>query len=366
LGRGYLTLKILRRDVKHGRITLIPEVLDDLWILYNVISRGDEVYAKTTREVRFGERYDRPEKGKRISVYMGIRVERVGWDRTLNRLRVHGIICDAPEKVGALGSHHTINVTLNKPLTIIKRRWPKYQLERIEKATRFGISPLIIVSIDDEGYCIAILREFGIDVKVEERVNLPSKREAEMRTSALKGFFNSALRALRSIWEAERNSIVLLGLGFIKKDFLEYLREKAPDLARSIIDVKSVNSSGLAGINEALRSGILKRALRHLRISEETDAVEDVLTRIGKGRGDVTYGFEEVKRVVELGAVERLLLTDRMIREAPEEERLKLEELMRRVEETGGRVIIVSTEHEAGVKLSSLGGIAALLRFPIE
>ncbi|OYT46117.1 hypothetical protein B6U84_00930 [Candidatus Bathyarchaeota archaeon ex4484_40] len=88
-------MKILRRDLKHGKITVLPQVLDDLWVLYNVISKDDLVYAKTRREVRFGERYDRPEKGKRISVLLGLKVEKVLWDRVLNRLRVHGIVSEA-------------------------------------------------------------------------------------------------------------------------------------------------------------------------------------------------------------------------------------------------------------------------------
>jgi len=67
-----------------------------------------------------------------------------------------------------------------------------------------------------------------------------------------------------------------------------------------------------------------------------------------------------------LGAIEKLVLTDVQLREAPDEERQVLEKLMREVENKRGRVIIISTEHEAGVKLNSLGGIAALLRFPIS
>ncbi|MFQ6077068.1 MAG: hypothetical protein ACE5Z5_13225 [Candidatus Bathyarchaeia archaeon] len=42
-----------------------------------------------------------------------------------------------------------------------------------------------------------------------------------------------------------------------------------------------------------------------------------------------------------------------------------MEKLMKEVEEKGGRITIVSTEHEAGTKLLSLGGVAALLRFPV-
>ena len=38
---------------------------------------------------------------------------------------------------------------------------------------------------------------------------------------------------------------------------------------------------------------------------------------------------------------------------------------MREVEKRNANVTVISTEHEAGAKLLSLGGIAALLRFPI-
>jgi protein pelota len=38
---------------------------------------------------------------------------------------------------------------------------------------------------------------------------------------------------------------------------------------------------------------------------------------------------------------------------------------MREVEAKGGKVVVVSAEHEAGEKLLALGGIAALLRYPV-
>jgi len=143
------------------------------------------------------------------------------------------------------------------------------------------------------------------------------------------------------------------------------VRDKAPEIAKSIIDVKSVNNSGLAGIKEALRSGILVKALEHVRIVEETKAVEEILERLGKNQ-PVAYGLEEVKLANSYGAIEKLVLIDIRLREATDEERLELENLMKEVEEKGGKIIIISAEHEAGEKLASIGGIAAILRFPIQ
>jgi protein pelota len=357
-------MRILRRDVKHGTVAVLPEVLDDFWVLYNVIQKSDRVYARTTREVRYGDRYDRPEKGKRISVYLGISADTVLWDRYLNRLRVHGIICEAPKDVGP-GSHHTLNVTLNKPLTIVKDKWMKYELDQLKRATERGIPPAIVTAIDDEGYCIAIVRGYGLDVKAEENISLPGKANVEERTRTLQEMFKSAAKTLEETRAAVKASVIMLGLGFIKNQFIKYLEEREPELRQAIIDVKSVNSTGKAGINEALRSGVLGKALKHLRVAEEAEAVEEVLKRLGKERMTVTYGLIEVEKADTYGAVDKLLLTDIKLREASDEDRLVLEKLMREVENKRGRIIIISTEHEAGIKLNSLGGIAALLRFPI-
>ncbi|MEM1550529.1 MAG: mRNA surveillance protein pelota [Candidatus Bathyarchaeia archaeon] len=359
-------MKVLEKDLKHGRITLVPELLDDFWVLYNIIQRGDVAYARTARETRSGERYERPEKGRRISLVLGLKVEKVIWDRSLNRLRIHGIVCDAPEDIGALGSHHTFNITLNMPVTIIKERWLDYQLDQIERASSRGATPLIIMAIDDEGYCIAILRGFGPDIVAEESISLPGKHMEQERTRILNEMFKSASRSLKDVAEAVGGTIVVVGIGFIKNYFLEFLRENMPDLSGKIIDVKSVNSSGKAGIYEALRSGVLAKALKHARIIEETLIVEEVLKRLSMGRGDVAYGLSNVEEAASLGAIQELLIVDDLLRETGDEDMRALENMMREVEAKGGRIRIISVEHEAGAKLKSLGGVAALLRFPLS
>ena len=60
------------------------------------------------------------------------------------------------------------------------------------------------------------------------------------------------------------------------------------------------------------------------------------------------------------------MLADTILREATDEKRLHMEEIMKEVEQKGGRIIIVSTEHEAGAKLLALSGITAILRFSLH
>jgi len=358
-------LKILASNYKKGVVKMVPENLDDLWHLYNLIYAGDVVYARTTREVKMDRELGRPKKGKRIMLVLGVRAKDVAWDKTLNRLRVHGLLVDAPEDVAGAGSWHTLNIAVGESLTVLKEKgWAEHLVERLERAAKTVTAPILIISIDDEEYCVAVMRQFGVDVKVEQKIKLPGKRDASGREAALHKAFQSAAGAVREVWEGTHGPIAVLGLGFVKDMFVRFLRDEASDVAEKVVEVKSVNSSGVAGIHEALRSGILIAAFKHARVAEETLAVEEVLQRLGAERRDVTYGFGEVEKASTLGAVATLLVTDSTIRNLDNEKRLVLEEIMKGVEEKNGKILVVSVEHEAGEKLQALGGTAALLRYP--
>jgi len=358
------SLKILEKNLKKGFVKVIPETFDDFWHLSNVIYKNDEVFAYTTREMKPDEKYARPGRGERIPVFLGVRVEAVAWDKLLGRLRVHGIICDAPDTVPT-GAHHTLSIALNTPLTIVKKEWAKHQIDRLERASKSSEKPMLILSIDDEGYAIAMTAQYGIEVKVEERIKLPGKLETEKRSNATNEYFRKTINSLRQVWTEARNPIVVIGVGFVKNDFAKFLQNEATDVAKSVVDVKSVNNGGVAGINEALRSGVLLKAFKQLRIAEESEITEEILKRLGKGETSVTYGFEEVEKAAKAGAVETLVVADTLLRESSDEKRLFIEDVIKEVENKGGKMVVVSTEHEAGTKLTALGSIAAILRFSL-
>ncbi len=86
---------------------------------------------------------------------------------------------------------------------------------------------------------------------------------------------------------------------------------------------------------------------------------------MGKGENTITYGLDEEENAVIMGAVAKLILADSLVRESDDNQRLRIEKMMQDVEHRAGAVTVVSTEHEAGSKLLALGGVAALLRFPL-
>jgi len=357
-------LKIIEKNLQKNFVKLIPTSEDDFWHLYNVIYRNDEVYAYSSRAIKSDSDYSRPKSGERISAFIGVKVDYVSWDRFLGRLRIHGTICHAPEKIPT-GVHHTIVVSLHKPVTIVKETWPKHIIDRLKKATRTEKS-IIVVSIDDESFAIAQTKQYGVDIKVEERIRLPGKRNPEHRKKAMTENFKKVLSSIMQIRAASNNSIILLGVGFIKNDFTAFLLKESPQISKAIVDIKSVNNGGSSGIFEALRSGILHKASNKLRIMEETEIIEEIMSRLGKEEKTISYGIDCVQNAAILGAVDKIVIADSLLRESSEINRRKLEHLMKKVEDQKGRIFIISTEHEAGKKLLGLGGIVALLRFSIN
>jgi len=292
---GSWILKIVHRDLKHGIVKVILTSLDDLWTIYNIVQKNNIVYAHTTREVK-GDDRGRP-SSRRVPVILGLRVQKAYFDRELQRLRIHGIVCDAPEDLNVKGSHHTFSISVHESVMIMKDRWAKHEMERLDRAITEE-KPIMIVALDFDEACIAIIRAFEIDIRAEINSNLPGKQGSEK-----------------------------------------------------------------AGVHEAIRSGILTKTLRRVRALYEIELVEKVLGKLGASSGDVSYGLLALEEDARDGAIDTLLILDQKLRELPDDERPRIEGLLQVVEEKGGRVVLISSQHEGGKKLSSLGGLAAILRY---
>lgn len=357
-------MKVLRRDLKRGLLNVLPENYDDLWHLYNVIFPGDKIRAATTRKVKPEVELARPIKGKRVSMTVWLDVESVKLDKATNRLRVHGTILEGAEKWEVRGLHHTINVIPGKTVTIAKR-WLKSQLARIREAARRGVFSAYVVAIDDERCGVASISNYNIGRMTDIRSDLSGKMYKGDRKAVIGRFFKRSLDALRRDYK-RGIPIVVVGPVFPRREFVLYLKEKDPELGSNILGERWAGSGGKSGIREVLRSGALDKVVGHIRLVKESTVVNELLARMGSGIHKVTYGLDQVIKASSYGAVEQLLVADKFLREASDEDRNEIEEMMRDVEKRRGAVTIISTEHEAGQKLLNLGGIAAFLRFALE
>lgn len=99
--------------------------------------------------------------------------------------------------------------------------------------------------------------------------------------------------------------------------------------------------------------------------------MDEFMTSLRKDDGRAWYGPKEVEMAVEKGAVGRgggmLLISNSLFRAQDVGVRRRWVGLVDRVRDVeGGEVRVLSSEHESGSRLEGLGGVAAILTFPLE
>lgn len=362
-------MRIVHENLKRGEITLIPENLDDLWHLYSIITPGDLVYAKTLRKIQRGEEVKRRKKVEKKLVYLGLRVENVDFHEFTNRLRIKGVIVEAPDNIGALGSYHTINVNIGTQIKIVKEEWPTFILKRIQEAVESTRRPkALVIAIEEGEATIAVAGDYDLTIVAQIIESIPGKRlNSKYHDEAVKKFFSDVFKVVEENIKRVNNFsvIVIAGPGFVKDHFFEYLVSKSPELSGKVV-IDDASSGGENAIYEVLRRGVISKAAQKIRVEEELELIEEFLKRLGQERGTVTYGMENVEKAVNLGAVDTILVTDKKLRELSKEERRKLDEILRETERKRGKVVIFAASTPAGKQLENFGGIAALLRYKIS
>ena len=354
--------------MKDGLIVLKIETLDDLWHLYNIVGPQDTVISKTSRRVRIGDEDSRKQESTRKTMVLKLMVEEVTFHTFSNRIRIKGQILEGPGDLVNIGSYHTINIETGDALSIIKDHWPKFILSRIKEATRAQLRPkALIVTIEDGTAEIFLAADYGIREAVTIRSSISRKRgDQKSYDATMKDFFADTVLAVRSQLEQhEIGLVVIAGPGFVKDHFRDTLANAGiKDLPPVVTE--STNSIGIPGAKEILFRGVIAKAVTELKVETETRLVEALIEHISKGDGLGAYGFEEVAKAVQYGAVEDLLITDKRLREGTEEVRRQMDALVLNTEKTRGNFHIVSTDHPAGDQLERLGGLGAVLRFRIE
>jgi protein pelota len=348
-------MKVVFKDLKHGEVKLVPENLDDIWHLYNVIDAGDLVRMVAFRTSDEGKDDKiRSKKTDKKRMKLGVRVKEVKFHEFSDRLRIHGTIEEGPQD---LGSFHTLNVDADKmeAVSIVKEKWKHYQLERIDEAVKLRSQPLLtFVSLDEENATVAVLRQSG----VQWVADIDSRRSGKMYESVdnEKEYFGEILSVVRT--NKDKNSpLVVVGPGFTKEHFIEYGKEKESLLFEKCFS-HGTGSAGMAGVQEAIKTGVVEKITKENRVVFETQLVEKLFEEIKKD-GLVTYGEQQVKNALTSGAVDRLLISDVLVRNP------KGEELLRLAKQNNSKFTIINSMHEAGKKLEGIGGIGALLRFKI-
>jgi len=311
----------------------------------------------------------------------------------------------------------TYVITPPKPINVYLYRCdPKFHTEYLEEQLReeeaYGI--MVIDSTETtiaklEGNRLQIIREETSGVPGKHRAGGQSARRFErLREASILAYFKRVGNHANEIFLSLPNlrGLIMGGPGptkydFQKGDFLNYM------LKQKILDTVDTAYTGEQGIEEVVDRA--PEILKRVRYVEEKKIVQDFLYHIGHDTGLATYGQEDVRKALEAGTVQTLLLSEGLsiakvttkcsvcgferqetMKEsilpsfeqgligqqclncrAPSlsvaESRDIIDDFAEVAEQVGASVEIISIESEEGQMLkNSFGGIAAILRFKLS
>ncbi|MFQ3308656.1 MAG: protein pelota [Candidatus Nanohaloarchaea archaeon] len=325
-------MKLLNQDRKEGYAKIEVENEDDLWRLKDFFHEGDKVRKFTQRTMLEGR--------EKKSMKLTIEVEKHSFEN--GRLRLTGEITEAGDDV-ELG-YHSFNVESGSELEIW-RNFSDKDWDNLEKWSEKDPYSVLFCLVEKGEADFYIVRESGIKSLSGVEENLPGKMYGSDKSED--EFLKQVAATIRRV-EDEADYVVIGGPGFVKerlKNFLEI----------DNLFVQDTSVTGKTGLHEAIKRGALDKVVRSSRVADETTIVEEFLEKLRKD-DPVSYG-EEVEELAEMGAVETLIITPKKVREK--------KGLVETVEQQGGEVKVVHTDHEAGERIEGFTGVAAILRYRV-
>jgi peptide chain release factor subunit 1 len=288
----------------------------------------------------------------------------------------------------------------------------EYLLEMLREKETYGI-----LLIDSSGGTIATLQGRRLEIVRELTSGVPGKTRAggqsarryeRLREMRLQEYFTRIGVHANEIFLPIENlkGIIVGGPGPTKYDFEkgEYLNYMLKNKIIDTVDTAYVEEQGVKEVVEKA-----PEVMRKVRYIEERKVMQQFLYEVGHDTGKITYGEEDVRRALEAGAVNILLLSEGLETTRvtikcsacnyQEQHTVKnkalvefeqslvgkpcpkchatslnifdkedvIDDFAKLAENTNTQVEVISTETEEGQMLkNSFGGVAAILRFKVH
>jgi protein pelota len=338
----------------------IPEDADDLFTLRRIIERGDRVISDSTRLVKQVKEYGRPDKGERVKVRIALKVEQSRLDSAVDRLRISGIITDTDNEMVPKGTHHSLSIHAGDTATIDKgRRWRDIELRMLKRSV--SSANFILVAIDTQEAAIA--KVSGTHVKVIPNIySGQSGKRYQTKNPNIETYFVDIAKTLSSII-GENDRIIIFGPGESRRRFFNILVNKQYVLKDRVKIVEGIDVAGEDGIFVFLRSEAMKQIMGASKLAEVSSMLDTVMLMVNRGEAKFALGVNEVSTAAAFKAIEAVVFSDSIFKTSDEEEIVKLLNL---IESHGAKMFAVDSSTDIGLRVSSLGGIVALLRYAIR
>ncbi|MFH0868155.1 MAG: peptide chain release factor aRF-1 [Candidatus Woesearchaeota archaeon] len=224
-----------------------------------------------------------------------------------------------------------------------------------------------LVIVDRRDANIAYLKGKTIIPLLKTHSEVPGKTRAggqsaarfeRLREGAKKDHFKKVAEYMKEQFLSNKNlkGIIVGGPGPTKYDFIDtgYI---PTEVKNKIIAIKDLSYTGEFGLKELVERS--EDVLAKEEIIEEKKIMGKFFELLSTKPGMVSYGISEVMKNLKLGAVDTLLLSEKLNEK-------EMDEFEAEAKLVGTDVKIISTETTEGGQLKEMGKAAAILRYEVS
>ena len=249
----------------------------------------------------------------------------------------------------------------NKSILEIAKQKDKKLYGELKKIYDYPVLPVKIAGIEvkaAEVNMVDISTGAGNFIANGLIVHNSAHRFERLREGAAKEFFNRLAEYTKAnfLENKDLKGIIVGGPGMTKNEWVDgnYITDL---LKRKIIAIKDLSYTGEFGLQELVDKS--QDVLANEEISTEKALMQRFFEKLAKNQKEVAYGEIQVRKAVEQGAADIVLLSESV-------DENKIEEFEKLAEQFGTKVELISTETREGVQLRDMGKFAAILRYEVH
>jgi protein pelota len=349
-------MKIINTNFKKGLVKVRVDDNEDLWTLKKIISQDDEVSSETTRVIKKEDR-----EGIRKKMFLRLIVSKCEFMQATFTLKVLGRIVEGPEVV-APGRHHSFNINPGSIVQIKKESWNAYEKKTLLKSEKKPVR--VLVTILDSREATHALINNKVKELFTHHAALPRK-DQQGYDKKVRDYYSEVIKqSSQAFNDHKAQFLIIAGPGFAPEELFKAMKSENKELLSKALR-EHTNHTGLLGVKELIRSGVIKKVIKVSELTEEAGLVNEFFEQVSKER-KVKYGLKKVAEIADSGAVKSLLISEELITDFRKRKRFKeIEDIINMVEKKGAKIDFIGLNHEEGRRFYKFGGIGALLRYDL-
>ena len=358
-----------------GKVDIIIDNDEDLWILYNLIAKGDYLKTAMFRKVQHESGGGKVSSTKK-KLIITIKIEEIEYCQEDDIIRIKGKNTSENEYI-SIGQFQTAEISKGSFFTLFKYYWDDIHIETLKNATDKTITSDVAAIIMEEG--IAHLYFINNNQTVlHGKINqsIPKKRNGSTQyNKSKKNFFTKILNNLvKEINFENCKCVIIASPGFTKDEFGNFMIDEINNNLKVYQTIKNNlskiiychSSSGYKqSLEEILSKPEIKKLIKDTKCIEENTIMEKFNEILGTEMDKAFFGLKSFEIAYSNNAINTVILTDNFLRKISPTTRKKLSLNLKNLKNKEIQVFKFSSQHVTGEKVDAFGGIIGILNYVV-